>query len=142
MGFAISDYDYVRYTHRKVLSNFEYQTDEEKHHTIEYWDPDEYVLKAMGLPIQGDCEEFARACLLAIEKRSGIDVRLIYCIDETGQGHCVCEAASKDRQEAYILDNRKTSICTTTQLKGYKFIAAGPWNPIPQETRPWELLTT
>lgn len=137
MGFPITDYDFIRQAHRKLLGQFEYKTDREQHQVLEYWAGDEMLAAAVkGLKFVGDCEEFARACMLKMRER-GIKARLVYCLVETGEGHCICEVASADNKEAYLLDNRHDTLKTSTQLSNYKYLRVSQWNPMPGSKALW-----
>lgn len=137
MGFPISHYDYIKHWHKQLLSRFNYVSDQSQFQVPEYWINDA-DLKAMvdGKRFKGDCEEFARACMLKY-REIGLKARLVVCTVETGEGHCVCEVVSADGKEAYIADNRFTSIMTSDRMKGYTFLGASPWNPEPGDKRNW-----
>ncbi len=141
MGFPISHYDYIRYWHKNLLQNFQYISDQKQFQMPEYWSGDEDLRKALeGKIFKGDCEEFARACMLKFMEL-GLKTRLIVCTVETGEGHCVCEVVSADGKEAYIADNRQTTILAHDKFRGYNFIGGSPWNPQPGDTRKWTLVS-
>ena len=138
MGMPITDYDFIRHNYLELLRQFTYRTDQERHGVEEYWSGDaELVADLKDFRFEGDCEEFARACLLKLRERINVKVRLVVCRDETGAGHCVCEVSSLDNKEAYILDNRQQQLMAFDKLKGYTFYYASPWNPMPADKRPW-----
>lgn len=140
MSFTIREYEYVKETHRELFSQFVYRTDKESHGLVEFWKRDEDLASAIeGKRFYGDCEEFARACMLRLMER-GYKARLVYCLTELGDGHCVCEVASQNNREAYILDNRYPQLMTHAKLKGYKFISASQWRPIPGGKANWVAL--
>lgn len=95
--------------HGSVFAKFEYKTDLEQFNSIERWvmPPDAFNGKTK---ITGDCEDFALACRKLCREQN-IKSRLVVCITEQGEGHCVLECSG------YILDNRYNSVKTNTQLK-------------------------
>ncbi|MDH2154042.1 transglutaminase-like cysteine peptidase [Stenotrophomonas sp. GD03657] len=137
MTMKITDYDFIRYHYRKLLENFKYKTDQQKHGVLEFWENDEVLQSALkGLTLVGDCEEFARTCMMKARERIELKARLIVCLTELGEGHCICEVSSLDEKESYILDNRQQQLMTYDKLK-YTFVAASPWNPEPGDKRSW-----
>tara|TARA_Y100000034_G_scaffold33314_1_gene40857 strand:- start:4595 stop:4999 length:405 start_codon:yes stop_codon:yes gene_type:complete len=103
--------------HRKVFNNFTYITDIKQYGVLEKWVmPDEVYNGSQK--ITGDCDDFALACR-KLMREAGVKTRLVYCLDETGEGHLVLEASG------YILDNRQTKLMTNKSLmkKGYQFLA-------------------
>ena len=99
--------------HKRVLKNFKYVTDKRQYDTIEKWVEPEDVDN-----VTGDCEDFAFACRKLI-REEGLPSRLIYCKDETGEGHLVLESGG------WVLDNRQKSLKTKQKLEriGYEFIS-------------------
>ena len=93
-----------------------------------------------GMSFHGDCEEFARAAMLETRNRPSLKARLVACIVETGEGHCVCEISNADGSDAFILDNRQHQLVQYNTLPHYTFVCASPWNPQPGESRPWLML--
>ncbi len=103
--------------HRNLFKNFSYITDLENYGVEEKWVmPKDSFTDSQKF--SGDCEDFALACRKLI-REAGIKSRLVYCIVEDGEGHCVLEV------NGYILDNRQASIISNRKLvkKGYKFLA-------------------
>lgn len=140
MTMQITDYDFIRYHHRKFLENFQYKSDMSQHGVLEFWADDEALQSAIkGLTFSGDCEEFARTCMLKARERTQLKARLVVCITEKGEGHCVCEVSSLDEKEAYILDNRFQQLMRYDKT-GYKLIAVSPWNPEPGDKRRWAMV--
>lgn len=138
-GFERGEYGVLSDLHRQILEKFNYVTDQEKHGLVEKWE-DSSTLKNIGRSgvtrFTGDCEEFA---LVSLDKAraAGFNARLAVCFVETGEGHAICEVASKDYKEAYYFDNRQLKIAVVSDLKQYRFVAVSPWNPEPSDTRPW-----
>lgn len=140
-GFDRGDYGRLADLHRDILEKFTYMSDQEKFGMVEHWQ-DEVTLKNIGrtgvTKFTGDCEEFAR---VSVDKAraAGYNARLVVCYVETGEGHALCEVASKDFAEAYFFDNRQHKIVVAEELiaKRYKFVAVSPWNPVPGDDRPW-----
>lgn len=137
MAFSLSDYQFLLRLHKDLFNRFEYVTDERKWATLEYWEPES--TRAVGIEgksFSGDCEEFALNAM-TICMKNGLDARLVFVYTELGEGHCICEVASRDKTQAYFLDNRQKTLATRSTLKGYKFHSVSPWNPVPRDTRQW-----
>lgn len=103
--------------HNLVFKNFKYKTDKRQYDKIEHWvQPDESYDGTQKLV--GDCEDFALHCRKLL-RDNNLESRLVFCEDETGEGHLVLEC------KGYILDNRHREVVTNTYLtkKGYKFIS-------------------
>ncbi len=138
-GFERGQFSELSNLHRDLREKFNYITDQEKHGLLEKWE-DSSTLKNIGrtgiTKFTGDCEEFA---LVSMDKAraKGLNVRLVVCRVETGEGHAICEVASTDYTEAYYFDNRQHKVCMLSELKGYTFVAVSPWNPQPGDERPW-----
>lgn len=138
MTMPIIDYDYIRYHHRKLLDQTPHATDREHSEILGHWMEDSVVANVLrDLPLNGDCVEFSRACMARARERVNLKARYLLCVLEDGTGHCVCEVSSLDEREAYILDNRQLSLTRYDRLKGYRFLAASPWNPEPGDNRSW-----
>ena len=103
--------------HRKVFDNFKYVTDIEQYGEVEKWIMPDDVYNG-SQKITGDCDDFSLACR-KLMREAGIRTRLVYCTDETGEGHLVLEASG------YILDNRQSKLVSNKTLikRGYQFIA-------------------
>ena len=140
-GFERGDYGVLSDLHRQIMEKFTYMTDQEKYGMVEQWG-DSSTLKNIGRSgvtrFTGDCEEFA---LVSVAKAQelGYNARLVVCYVETGEGHAICEVASKDFSEAYFFDNRQHKVVVAAELisKKYRFVAVSPWNPQPSDDRPW-----
>lgn len=105
--------------HSKIFRNFTYKTDKVKYGEVEYWAmPDE---STVGERVVGDCEDFALACR-ALCREAGIPTRLVFCLTETGEGHCVLEC------EGYILDNRYRQVRYKDDLD-YKWLRISGYEP-------------
>lgn len=119
-----------------------YITDGKKWRMMDYWENDDVLAPMVDgvKTLNSDCEEYA---IVAMRKANldGFHARLVACFDETGEGHCICEVSSDDGTEAYYFDNRKKRVVTINGLKGYQFYSVSPWDPQPNETRPWQLVT-
>jgi len=114
----------LRSIHRTVLNNFEYKTDLEQYQTLEKWvAPPEFYNGTTS--IVGDCEDFALACRMLCREQGIENSRLVVCLTETGEGHCVLEV------EGWILDNRMLRVKSRDRLsgQGYKWIAISGYNP-------------
>lgn len=138
MALSVQDYTALRRIHSKAISAFKYVSDKTKWGLVEYWEPED-VLFPVGARFTGDCEEFARVCMQESIK-AGYKARLVACLTEGGEGHCICEVADEEETGSFFLDNRKTNIVTKLGLTGYKFYSVSPWNPQFSETRPWRLV--
>lgn len=105
----------------------------------EYWENDLLLctLRDSQIHFSLESEEYSMQVLRRLDAL-GFKARLLICIDEGGEGHCICEVSSNDGFEAYYFDNRRTKIVTLFGLGEYKFIAMSPWNPEVGDTRPWE----
>jgi predicted transglutaminase-like cysteine proteinase len=116
-----------------------YITDGKKFKMVDYWESDAVLAPMVDgqRDLNTDCEEYA---IVAMRKAhiDGFHARLVVCLDETGEGHCICEVSSDDGTEAYYFDNRKQRVVTQAGLKGYQFYSVSPWDPQPRETRPWQ----
>lgn len=138
-GFERGDYGMLSDLHRQILEKFNYVSDREKHGLVERWE-DSSTLKNIGRSgiahFNGDCEEFA---LVSVDKarEAGFNARLVLCYTEAGEGHAICEVASKDYSEAYYFDNRQLKLVIVGELKKYRFVSVSPWNPQPSDVRPW-----
>lgn len=122
---------------RDLAQCFRYATDQEQHGRIDFWqglDAVQAGLKRQDL--RADCEEYAMAAVY-LARTQGFDARLVVCRDETGAGHCLTEVVATGCEEAYYLDNRVDGLAVRDDLSGYRFVAVGPWNPVPGDTRPW-----
>jgi predicted transglutaminase-like cysteine proteinase len=116
--------------HGMVFRNFKYKTDKKKYGVDEHW-----VMPEDGYDgtqkFVGDCEDFALACR-KLCREGGLDTRMVFCYDETGEGHAVLEC------EGWILDNRQRRVESRDVLqdKGYEFIgisgyeSGDPWHYI------------
>ena len=115
-----------------------YVSDRKKWSVNEYWENDPVILASAlhNVPLRSDCEDYA---MTAMHKAMalGFNARLAVCYVETGEGHCICEVASRDGTQAYYLDNRFPALRTLGQLHGYRFLSVSPWNPQPGDKRPW-----
>lgn len=137
----IVDYDFIRQLHRRLFDRFKYVTDKVKHGMEEFWEGDEAVQKFLtGSNFYGDCEEYARTAMMAVRERPSLKVRLIACLTEKGEGHCICEVSNLNGTDAFFFDNRQHTLVQQHQLRGYVFVCASPWNPVPGEERPWVML--
>lgn len=117
--------------HEMVYKNFTYKTDKRQYGLEEHWVMPEDSYDGTQ-PFTGDCEDFALACRKLV-RDAGIDnSRLVYCKDETGEGHGVLEV------EGWILDNRQRSVVSNDRLtnKGYEFIAVSGYN----SGEPWRMI--
>ena len=106
----------LSFIHKKLLSNFNYQTDKEQFGIIEKWiqPNDDFSINTRFI---GDCEDFALAARKLLNEKN-IKTRLVFCKDETGAGHLVLEAYG------WIIDNRQLKVVSNSYLqkKGYQFL--------------------
>lgn len=122
--------------HKNVYGRFTYVPDlTEYPDWDDYWAPIPPSILAKGA-IRGDCDDFSRVCLLKC-MASAINARLVFCLDENREGHLICEASDDQFTQVMYLDNRHVTAVGRRHLVGYYFIAVGPWNPQPGESRPW-----
>lgn len=126
---------------RRVHANFKYEYDSKRFGLTEYWEDQSNIPMPVRSQFLGDCEQFAMISVMEAN-RLGIAARLVICLTETGEGHCIAEICSADGKAAYYLDNRKRGLAVRSDLKGYSFYSASPWNPKRGETRPWLRLKT
>lgn len=138
-GFEHGDYGRLKDLHRQIFEKFVYITDREKFGLVERWE-DSSTLKNIGrsgiTKFTGDCEEFSLVSMDKVRER-GFHARMVLCLTEGGEGHAICEVASKDYKQAYYFDNRFATVATAEMLSKYKFIAVSPWDPEPADPRPW-----
>lgn len=139
-GFERGAYGQLSDLHRELREKFTYITDQEKWKVVERWEDNSTLrsnINRVGIQkFTGDCEEFSLVSLEKAHER-GFNVRMVLCLVETGEGHAICEVASPDFAEAYYFDNRQIKVATAGDLKNYRFLAVGPWNPEKGEQRPW-----
>jgi hypothetical protein len=129
-----------------TLHQFVYQPDPSAVSQLtSQWEEDKVLVPAAltNVKFTGICESFARVCMLKVEKLNAYQARLVVCYDERGEGHCVCEVAVADLDESVIMDNRSADLVNHSQLTriGYKFLGCSPWNPVPGDTRDWEIIS-
>lgn len=141
MGFTDKQYAQLEAMHAEVFRNFTYVDDQTSHGMADYWEDDQVLKPAVtkNSPIKGDCEEFAMICMRKA-MAAGYQARLVVCLDELNEGHCICEVVSADVTQAYYFDNRRQHLATRQSLIGYTFYSVSPFNPQPGEKRPWELV--
>ena len=109
--------------HKRVFSNFDYKFDSDQYGEAEKWVlPKESFTGST--PIVGDCEDFALACRKLCND-AGIQTRLVVCMTESGEGHCVLEC------QGWILDNRYNKVMSRDKLQtiGYKWLAISGFTP-------------
>lgn len=97
-----------------VFRRFEYKYDHVQYDQEEKWVmPTEHFDGTTS--IVGDCEDFALACR-KLCRDAGIETRLVVCLTETGEGHCVLEC------NGWILDNRHRRVRSRDDLD-YQWLA-------------------
>lgn len=138
MPFTKQQVDQLKNMHKQLFSQFTYITDQEKRRTLDYWEG-AGVHRPTGpanAPFTGDCEEFA---MVAIQRANaeGFSARLVICLTEMNEGHCIAEISTDDGDESYFIDNRFRKLCMQQELKGYRFHSVSPWNPRPGDQRLW-----
>jgi len=111
--------DTIDAIHKRVLKNFEYVTDKKQYGKIEKWVTPEDVDN-----VTGDCEDFALACRKLL-RETDLPSRLVFCLDETGEGHAVLESGG------WILDNRQRKVLSKQKLEkiGYRFVLISGFEP-------------
>jgi len=108
--------------HEQVFTHFKYKTDKRQYGLNEHWVMPDASFDGTQ-DFVGDCEDFALACR-KLCREEGLETRLVYCKDETGEGHAVLEC------EGWILDNRQRKVVSNDRLteKGYEFIGISGYN--------------
>ena len=139
-GFSDSERIALVALQTKLFKGFTYRYDKDKHGKVEYWEKiAQYDINQTSIRFNGDCEEFAMHAL-AGARQMGLNARLIYCLTELNEGHCICEVISKDQTQALFLDNRYRKPMTRSELSKYKFVKMSPLNPVAGDKRPWYLV--
>lgn len=140
-GFSEQAHETLRHIQITTLEQFTYETDKAQWGLNEYWEDDQWLLPAVihNAPLKADCEAFAMVCMRKA-MAAGFKARLIVCLTETKEGHAICEVSSNDNAEAYYFDNRRRGLAARQALVGYYFYSASPWNPVPKDSRPWNLI--
>lgn len=139
LGFERGDYATLSDLLRELRELFVYISDHDRSVFLKDWvdSPTLKNVERTGVILSTeDCKDFAVIGLDKI-RRLGYNVRLVVCQVETGEGHLMCEIASRDYSEAYFFDNRQIKLTVKNDLKRYKFIAVSPWNLVATDTRPW-----
>lgn len=116
--------DKLNEIHSTVFSRFKYQTDLKQFGVEEKWVMPPNTFDGTT-KIVGDCEDFALACRKLCRDRGIDNSRLVVCLTEDGEGHCVLEV------NGWILDNRYKRVMSRDQLgnDGYKWLAISGYNP-------------
>jgi predicted transglutaminase-like cysteine proteinase len=109
----ITDLDRI---HSRVLAGFTYQSDEVTYSVKEKW-----VTPEDADNVIGDCQDFALACR-KLCREAALQTRLIICMTETGEGHCVLEC------EGYIFDNRRLRVAPCDDFN-YKWVSISGHEP-------------
>ena len=114
----MADLQLLEQIHDDVFSKFKYKYDHKQYGIVEKW-----VMPEDGFDgsqrIVGDCEDFALACRKLCRDRGINDSRLVVCMTEQNEGHCVLEV------NGWILDNRRRAVVSRDALQedGYRWIA-------------------
>lgn len=113
----------LRKIHKSIHTGFEYVTDLQQYNFPEVWKIPDNPYK-----IKGDCEDFALGCR-KLCRSIGLPTRLVICLTETGEGHCVLEC------NGWILDNRYKKVMNRNRVNyTWKIIsgfeAGEPWREI------------
>lgn len=138
MAFVSGDYEKLRAIHREVMDRFVYLTNHDPWPHTEYWQADKVMKKYANryLVITNDSEVAVRAFLL-LAREAGFFARMVVCRTPDREGHCICEVADPQLEQAYYLDTRSERITARRSLPVYEMYCASPWNPIPNDERPW-----
>jgi hypothetical protein len=143
LGFTPEQVTQLQDIQKETLGQFQYnlETTIDGKNVLDYWPTSHDVLDAVAkdAKFQGICSTFAVVCMDKA-KAAGYNVRLVVCYDELKEGHCICEVACTDESEAYYFDNRRQFLATLTDEKGYQFLGVSPWNPVPSDPRPWNIV--
>lgn len=108
----------LKQIHKEVFDKFKYQFDKKQYGIVEKW-----VMPSDDFDgtqrIVGDCEDFALACRKLCRDRGIENSRLVVCMTETDEGHCVLEV------NGWILDNRYRKVMSRDDLQqqGYRWLA-------------------
>lgn len=130
--------DTLLLVHGWAMSHFLYVPDERRWDKDfafngDHWETDEELLEDLRRSgvVLGDCDAFAKLCWLAL-RRIDIPSRLLFCRDETGGGHLVCEASG------WVLDNRQPVLVPRADLEriGYTWLSMSGFLP----GQPWTLV--
>lgn len=107
--------------HRDVFEKFEYEYDKDQYGENEKWVMPEGTFDGTT-SIVGDCEDFALACRKLCRDNGIDDTRLVACLTEDGEGHCVLEC------EGWILDNRFRAVKSRDDIP-YTWLAISGYHP-------------
>lgn len=141
-GFSPSDHATLHAIKRGLTQPHRYADDGRTWRIRDYWGTDTGMapIPASQRELQVDREEYAIAAMRKCHL-GDFHSRLIMCLDEMGEGHCICEVSSNDGTEAVYFDYRKSTVVERDGLSNYLFFFASPWDPQPRETRAWQATT-
>ena len=118
----------LKYIHRTVFKNFTYMTDKRQYDLDEKWVMPDIDYNEHD-ELAGDCEDFALACRKLV-REAGIDnSRLVFCLTESGGGHCVLEV------DGCILDSRQIKVKRRDDIN-YEWVAISGYN----SGDPWKFI--
>lgn len=104
----------------KVFRLFSYRFDEHQYMVEEHWTSHADAVENNEV-FTDDCDGYA--CTMAeLLLRNGVpasDIKLIYCITETGEAHLVCGVDSLD--DTYIAENRFRRVYPWQSKPGYQW---------------------
>lgn len=132
--FTPADIEQLIAIQQNVYNRFIYTSDQDQYGVEEEWADIPNELLTSGT-IRGDCDDYARICMLKAQQ-AGYDARLIYCKVD-GVGHLICEVADSEFCQAFYFDNCNSTLVNFRQIRSYNFILTSPWNPVRGEKRAW-----
>jgi predicted transglutaminase-like cysteine proteinase len=117
---------------KEAKAKFVWESDQAVFGKEEYWANHtqlQVALNKTGI-LLGDCDDFATWCVWNL-RAEGFPARYVFCVTETGEGHCVAET------EGNILDNRQDFV-SPQNLLPYKWISISGYKP----GDPWHEIIT
>lgn len=117
----MSNLEIAKELHAKTWRLFQYTFDEHQYMVEEHWTSHADAVER-GENFKDDCDGFActMAELLLRRGVSAADIKLIYCITETGEAHLVCGVDGDDT--TYIAENRYNRVYDWQKRPGYRWM--------------------
>ena len=117
----MSNYDTVKELHETVFRLFTYRFDKHNYLVEEHWTSHADAVER-GEGFVDDCDGYActTAELLLRRGVSAEDVKLIYCITETGEAHLVCGVDTVET--TWIAENRYNYVYDWNKRSGYRWM--------------------